>query len=249
MTRVLCIGCSFTAGYYTMETAVDDGGPIEIPHPELGWWSDLNRDYHYDVYSFFGGGYLNYAHLLDTIDRHEYSAVIIQESWENRLSVYENTDWLPAHHSANTTVNHKTGHKLFVTGMDQKPFIIDRLRPTYNTEFNHTHTRYLADLAKNPYMQTVVNSSAAMTNHLLRDTPVFTFNLHPPTNFEPYTDFTRLPFNFKRFNDLFYTDGHNYHLESDFCGHLTLAGTQEFARIVKQAFDRLAYPPGISLRF
>ena len=249
MIKILCIGCSFTAGYYTVGVAPDDGGVKEIPHPELGWWSELNPLYHYDVYSFFGGGYLNYAHLVDTVNLGQYSAVILQESWENRLSIPEDTDWLPGARIKNTTVNHKTHGKLFVGGIRNKPFITDRQGSRYGTEFTDQHRQYLTDIGDSPYMQTVVRSSASLVNRRLRDVPVFSFNLHTPTDFSDITDFHRIPFDNNQFNRIFYTDGHNYDLDTDFTGHFNRYGTQVFASIVKQAFDKYDYPRDITLRF
>ena len=244
--RILVLGCSFSAGYYT----VDQHG-VENPHSESGWWSELNPHYQYDVYSFFGGGYFNYAHLLTQLDTSVYDAVIIQESWEPRVSVYGNTEWLPAQTHDNVTVYHKQekNRKLFAVDINNKPFIAADVGLRYQTEFLSGHSQYLTDLGNNPYVTNTVYASAAMVAHLLKDLPVFSFGLHNAVDFSPYTDFTQMPFDQAAFNGLFYTDGHNYQLDTDFCGHFNQAGTQQFAQLVKAAAEDTRYPPGCHIRF
>ena len=87
--KVLIFGCSFSAGRYSRTKQ-----NTEQVHTDVGWYDQLSKDYDYTVYSFHGGGAVNYAYTLSTMYNQNvlknYQHCIIQQTWEPRFTLYQN---------------------------------------------------------------------------------------------------------------------------------------------------------------
>jgi hypothetical protein len=85
----LILGCSISAGTHKL----DPSNPLgEIIENQIGWYNFLGIS-NLVVYSFPGGGYLNYATLLDKIDISKFDFILLQESFEPRFLLTINDDF------------------------------------------------------------------------------------------------------------------------------------------------------------
>ena len=85
----LIIGCSISGGTHKL----DPSNPLgEIIENQIGWYNFLGIS-NLVVYSFPGGGYLNYATLLDKIDISKFDFILLQESFEPRFLLTINDDF------------------------------------------------------------------------------------------------------------------------------------------------------------
>ena len=87
--RGLILGCSISAGTHKL----DHSNPLgEVVDNQIGWYNFLGIS-NFVVYSFPGGGYLNYATLLDKIDISKFNYILLQESFEPRFLLTNNDDF------------------------------------------------------------------------------------------------------------------------------------------------------------
>ena len=87
--RGLILGCSISAGTHKL----DPSNPLgEVVDNQIGWYNFLGIS-NLVVYSFPGGGYLNYATLLDKIDISKFDFILLQESFEPRFLLTTNDDF------------------------------------------------------------------------------------------------------------------------------------------------------------
>ena len=87
--RGLILGCSISAGTHKL----DHSNPLgEVVDNQIGWYNFLGIS-NFVVYSFPGGGYLNYATLLDKIDISKFDYILLQESFEPRFLLTNNDDF------------------------------------------------------------------------------------------------------------------------------------------------------------
>ena len=87
--RGLILGCSISAGTHKL----DHSNPLgEVGDNQIGWYNFLGIS-NFVVYSFPGGGYLNYATLLDKIDISKFNFILLQESFEPRFLLTNNDDF------------------------------------------------------------------------------------------------------------------------------------------------------------
>ena len=87
--RGLILGCSISAGTHKL----DHSNPLgEVVDNQIGWYNFLGIS-NFVVYSFPGGGYLNYATLLDKIDISKFDYKLLQESFEPRFLLTNNDDF------------------------------------------------------------------------------------------------------------------------------------------------------------
>ena len=87
--RGLILGCSISAGTHKL----DHSNPLgEVVDNQIGWYNFLGIS-NLVVYSFPGGGYLNYATLLDKIDISKFDFILLQESFEPRFLLTTNDDF------------------------------------------------------------------------------------------------------------------------------------------------------------
>ena len=87
--RGLILGCSISAGTHKL----DPSNPLgEVVDNQIGWYNFLGIS-NLVVYSFPGGGYLNYATLLDKIDISKFNFILLQESFEPRFLLTTNDDF------------------------------------------------------------------------------------------------------------------------------------------------------------
>ena len=85
----LILGCSISAGTHKL----DPSNPLgEVIENQIGWYNFLGIS-NLVVYSFPGGGYLNYATLLDKIDISKFDFILLQESFEPRFLLTINDDF------------------------------------------------------------------------------------------------------------------------------------------------------------
>ena len=85
----LIIGCSISGGTHKL----DPSNPLgEVIENQIGWYNFLGIS-NLVVYSFPGGGYLNYATLLDKIDISKFDFILLQESFEPRFLLTINDDF------------------------------------------------------------------------------------------------------------------------------------------------------------
>ena len=72
---------------------LDHSNPLgEVVDNQIGWYNFLGIS-NFVVYSFPGGGYLNYATLLDKIDISKFDYILLQESFEPRFLLTNNDDF------------------------------------------------------------------------------------------------------------------------------------------------------------
>ena len=87
--RGLILGWSISAGTHKP----DHSNPLgEVVDNQIGWYNFLGIS-NFVVYSFPGGGYLNYATLLDKIDISKFDYILLQESFEPRFLLSNNDDF------------------------------------------------------------------------------------------------------------------------------------------------------------
>ena len=87
--RGLILGCSISAGTHKL----DHSNPLgEVVDNQIGWYNFLGIP-NLVVYSFPGGGYLNYATLLDKINISKFNYILLQESFEPRFLLTNNDDF------------------------------------------------------------------------------------------------------------------------------------------------------------
>jgi len=238
--KVLILGCSFTAGRYSL--APDN---TEILHTDFGWYDQLSKDYDYTVYSFQGGGAINYAHVIRTLHEQnklkDYEHCIIQQTWEPRFM-------LPQHEGFEepVVVDNRTLYKtqqiprLFRTELDNPKFsfFLDHKGLEYNTTFEKEHRKYLNDIGKNSHLTNTIYSSYALINNLLLQSEVkgCTFSLF--LTFDPtwaMPDIEQLDFDYTKFIDIIASSM----LKVDnLTTHLDLEHTTRLGNLVSCAFDK-----------
>jgi len=99
--RGLILGCSISAGTHKL----DSSNPLgEVVDNQIGWYNFLGIS-NLVVYSFPGGGYLNYATLLDKIDISKFDFILLQESFEPRFLLTNNDDF---NYTKATDIDHYT---------------------------------------------------------------------------------------------------------------------------------------------
>ena len=106
--RGLILGCSISAGTHKIDPRNSLG---EVVDNQIGWYNFLaigNLDL--VVYSFPGGGYLNYATLLDNLGMSsphmsKFDFILLQESFEPRFLLTKNDEFT---HTKINDINHYT---------------------------------------------------------------------------------------------------------------------------------------------
>jgi hypothetical protein len=236
--KTLILGCSFTAGSYYVE----DG--IERIDNTYGWYDELPKDNHYDVYSFPGGGLLNFSHLLQTIDLSSYSHCIIQQTWEPRFALYNDTDFLPtvSRDNIDVTIKKEFNSKLFVTKLNEKPQVAKYIGTNNRTTFDRHAINYLTKLGDNPYTTSSIPASACLVNNLLQQHGIdsYTFSVFDEYNVDRYMPYVKkLDFDIESFYEIF-IDYQN-EIKDGVFGHFNRTGTQIFGQLVADALTKYHY--------
>lgn len=237
--KTLILGCSFTAGSYYV-----DEDSIERIDNTYGWYDELPKDSHYDVYSFPGGGLLNFSHLLQTIDLSSYSHCIIQQTWEPRFALYNDTDFLPtvSRDNINVTIKKEFNSKLFVTKLNEKPLVSSYIAKNNQTTFDKNAVEYLSKLGDNPYTLGSIPASACLVNNLLQQHGIdsYTFSLFPTYNVDRYMPYVKkLDFDIDAFGEIFVE--HQNEIKDGVFGHFNRAGTQIFGQLVLDCLNKYYY--------
>jgi len=199
--KVLILGCSFTQGSYAPDPT---DTKREIIESSFGWYDKLSyfEDRQIDVYGCGGCGLTTYASILNQLDKNrtlkEYSSVIIQETSEPRLSLFQkNHTWninIPDNPCAQRTLN-ITHYSTFANHPHAvfcaHPFAIDWIFAHY--DLNETSDKYKLDLLLSPTLMDLVDQSKSHIKLLLEknDISCFVFSLFGAHLSDPF--FQRLP--------------------------------------------------------
>lgn len=240
MDKVLILGCSFSAGNWSI---VDNGNepPTEKLHSEYGWYDELPDNNEYTVYSHAGGGYLNYAYILQQIDLTQYSKCIIQETWDPRICLYTDADDYTVNYRNNIIHYQKAGLKDFVKNLSipGKAGLANSIAENHFTKFDLGVKNYLTNIGQSVYFNTAIYSCAIAVNNILEDAniPAWRFSVTDPSaRIElPYCKHIKEIDTTEDMLTLFdlHRTGHGYPepINSQF-GHLTKTGTQMLGQAV-----------------
>ena len=190
--KVLIIGCSFSAGWWTLaENQVKKNtGACEDLHDDYGWYDELPSEDEYTIYSHPAGGYLNYAHLInklsDSGELSQYSKCIIQETWEPRVCLFVHDDYMPVLSRDNIHLYQQRGLKSFVKNMilPGKSGLVDDISKRWFTRFSDAQKNYLTDIGNSVYLDTAIESSALAIDRILQNAniPAYRFNVSEKQN-------------------------------------------------------------------
>ena len=237
--KVLILGCSFTAGRYSL--AHDN---TDIIHTDFGWYDQLSKDYDYTVYSFHGGGAINYAYVIRTLHEQnklkDYEHCIIQQTWEPRFMLYHSEEFEGPVVIDNRTLYTQLREYLFRTELDnpELDFFLEHRGLEYNTTFENEHKKYLHDIGKNSHLTNTIYSSYALINNLLLQSKVkgCTFSLFPKFDTTwAMPDIKQLEFDYTKFIDIMSSSMLKV---NDATTHLDLEHTTRLGNLVSSAFDK-----------
>lgn len=240
MNKVLILGCSFSAGNWALIESRNEEWAEEL-HDDYGWYDELPDNNEYTVYSHIGGGYLNYAYILQQIDLTQYSKCIIQETWEPRVCVYANANDYNVTHRNNITQYQKQGMKDFVKIMarsDMTP-MVERLEERHFTKLDLSIRNYLTNVGESVYFNTAVSSCAIAINNILEDANISAWRFsvtEPSARIElPYCKHIKeidITEDMLTIFDLHRTGSGYPEPINSYCGHLTKTGTQMLGQAV-----------------
>ena len=179
MKKVLIIGCSFTAGWYELQT--NSKVMEEKVYHDYGWYDELPDGYHYTVYSHPGGGYLNYAELLHRLveagELDQDSSCIIQETWEPRICLYETNKYAFNRKEEKIHFHLKHGQKDFIKSLAlvEKSSLTSTIEDKFDIELTIPFKNYLTDIGSSVYLNKAVDSSAIAVDHILKHAGIPTY--------------------------------------------------------------------------
>ena len=239
--KVLIFGCSFSAGRYSCTEQ-----NTEQVHTDVGWYDQLSKDYNYTIYSFHGGGAVNYAHTLLSLHKQnalsEYEHCIIQQTWEPRFTLYQNEGFEEPVVVDNRTLYSTYGcqEKLFRRELDNPilDFFLEHRGNEYQTKFEKEHKKYLSDIGNNKHLIDTIYSSYALINNLLLQSNVkgCTFSLFPKFDSAwAMPAVKQLDWNYSKFLDLVSSTLEN---TNNIVKHLDIDNTKKLGNLVSHAFDK-----------
>ena len=215
--RGLILGCSISAGTHKL----DPKNPLgEVVDNQIGWYNFLAID-NLDlvVYSFPGGGYLNYATLLDNLGLlqphiSKFDFILLQESFEPRFLLTENLEF--SHKKVND-INHYT--------LKETSKIVS-IRSEKDTTNNHlSFSRFAV-----AYISSI-NKPCAMF-HCRRDTKQFNYGNIKVLDLKPSID--EVIYKNPDYHNEMYMELGPWQQGGQIIGHPTLEGNKAIGELVSK---------------
>lgn len=242
--RVLVVGCSFTSGYY-YKIPVDPKHPWKAPEEvdhTYGWYDELPKQHSYDVYAHPGGGYLQYVMLLtNKININDYDMVLIQETFEPRLSIDTEINYTPRRNDGRIRVRGlATDTRVYTLNWrsnrtDWISHITYRNYNEYGLEKNQGLDNWLTAMSYSPAQKVIHAATVELMNSICKEAgiPAYAYGLSGNRYKHSYIKYISTP---DILEELFYKDEfHN--VVNDQPYHFTKEGTRILGKWIKNGLE------------
>lgn len=232
--QVLILGCSYSLGSYTLDLDHIVNESCDKGHC---WYDYLPKEYDYTVYSFPGGGYLNYATLLDNdFDFTKFDYCIIQETWEPRhtLCYPDQSTTLVSQRDNITQYCFDGDKKIFVTALNKNPAMVKLIEKSQGIDISDPNLlEWLYKVGfENGHATTMVRSYIVLINRFLRESniPTYAFSMSG-RHFTIHDHVQYLDVSEKVRDRIWFKDEYQ-NFSKNFIGHFNHAGMTELGKIV-----------------